>query len=423
MVPAAGVVALLVTVTGAGGADKSPADDSGLEPLVRVLAGSDDTGLQRDVLQGMCDALQGRRHVREPAGWPALYRKLAASADAEVRDRALVLAVLFGDPQALEMLRRQAADPKAPEADRRRALEILVEKRAPGLLPLLRELLADRPMRGPALRGLAACDDPGTPALILRQYASLTEPEKADAVSTLASRPAYALALLEAVGRGQVPRRDLSPFIARQVLALGDARLTDKLNEVWGSIRRPAQDRAALLVRYKALATPDALKNADRSHGRLVFSRTCAACHLLFGEGARIGPELTGSQRGNPEYILSKVLDPNAVVARDYQVTVVTTTTGRVITGLVKQETEKTITLQTPTEVVRLPMADIEDRRQAPVSLMPEGQLAQLTDDEIRDLLAYLGGPGQVPLRPPAAVRRRAPGTGSRNGHGRTGAP
>jgi putative heme-binding domain-containing protein len=121
---------------------------------------------------------------------------------------------------------------------------------------------------------------------------------------------------------------------------------------------------------------------------------------VLFGEGSKIGPDLTGSQRANPEYVLLKVLDPSASVPRDYQLTVVTTKAGRTVSGVVKQETAQTLTLQAPTEEVRLAKADVEERKQVPQSLMPEGQLTALSDAEVRDLLAYLGGAGQVPKAP-----------------------
>ena len=142
----------------------------------------------------------------------------------------------------------------------------------------------------------------------------------------------------------------------------------------------------------------DALKKADRKHGRLLFSRTCAGCHTLFGEGGKIGPDLTGSQRTNPEYLLTKLLDPSAVVARDYQMTVVTTKSGRVISGLVKEENDKTLALQTQNEVVRMDKADIEDRQRSQQSMMPDGLLTPLSAAELRNLIAYLSGPGQVPL-------------------------
>jgi putative heme-binding domain-containing protein len=128
----------------------------------------------------------------------------------------------------------------------------------------------------------------------------------------------------------------------------------------------------------------------------------------LFDAGGKIGPDLTGSQRTNPEYILTKVLDPNAVVPSDYQVTRITTASGRVISGVIKEETEKTVAVQTPTELIRLPKEDIEERTKLGVSLMPEGQLEQMTPTEIRDLIAYLAGPRQVALPEPKKKTARA---------------
>ena len=153
-----------------------------------------------------------------------------------------------------------------------------------------------------------------------------------------------------------------------------------------------------MLARYLALTPPDALKKADRSHGRALFAHTCAKCHTLFDDGGKIGPDLTGSQRIIPEYVLTKVLDPSAVVAKDYQMMIFTLNDGRVVNGLVKQQNGKVVTVQTQNELVRLAVADIDSRKQSAQSMMPEGQLAPMTDLEVRDLIAYLAGPDQAPL-------------------------
>ena len=374
---------------------------SRLDTLVKVLTDADDPAVQRDVLRGMLEALRGRRGLAPPKGWVDAYRRLSASDDAEVRRAARTLAVLFGDRDAIAALRKTVSDAKAPEAQRKEYLEILVENQAPDLLTLLSDLLTDRALRGAALRGLAGFGDASIPALILRHYGSLSDAEKADAVATLASRPAFALALLDAMEQGKVPRRDLSAFTARQLLALKDKRLAERLEKVWGTIRSPAKEKTALLNRYLSLVPPDALTKADRSRGRALFARTCAACHTLFDAGGKIGPELTGAQRTKPEYILTKVLDPNAVVARDYQMTVLNLRNGRTLQGIVKEETDKVVTLQTDKELLRIAKEDIEDRQRTNNSLMPEGQLDKMSDEEVRDLIAYLAGPDQVPLKSP----------------------
>jgi putative membrane-bound dehydrogenase-like protein len=371
---------------------------SGLPLLVRFLGQSDEPLLQRDVLRGIHEALIGRRNMNMPEGWQAASRRLAASPESEVREKVLLLAVLFGDAEALSVLGRRVTDPMAEATARQKALQTLVFKKNSSLVPLLHSLLPDPVLRRPVLQGLAAFNDAATAPVILRHYATFTEEEKSDAIQTLASRPAFALALLEAIETGRVPRGDLSAFTVRQLLALNHKVVSEKLGKVWGTIRPAAQEKITLLARYKALLTPDALQGADRSRGRLVYARTCGACHRLFDEGGNIGPELTGSQRTNLDYILENLLDPSSLVAGDYQVTLLETKDGRLLTGTIKQENDRAVTVQTQNELVIVPKDEIQTRSRSPLSMMPEGLLAKLKEEEVQDLIAYLGGPSQVPL-------------------------
>jgi putative membrane-bound dehydrogenase-like protein len=385
------------------------ATSSGLRPLLRFLNRQDDAAVHFEVLRGLHAAMIGRRQVQMPEEWPAVYRKLSQSPSAEVRDKAMLLAVVFDDPEAIATLRKLLLDSTAAATARQSALQALIYQKNPELAPLLHTLLGDPMLRGAALRGLAAFNHEATPEIVLRHYSSLTDDEKADAVHTLTARPAYALALLDAVERGRIPRRDLTAFTVRQMQGLKNKQVNERLVKVWGVLRPASQEKAALMTRYKALLGPDYLKSADKAQGRVVFTRTCAACHVLFGEGGKIGPELTGSQRTSLDYLLENILDPSAVVASDYQVTVLLTRDGRVITGIIKQETDKVVTIQTQNEVIPVPQTDVEERRKSPISMMPEGLLDKLTNEEVRDLIAYLGSPTQVPL-PAKPSDNSAPG-------------
>jgi putative membrane-bound dehydrogenase-like protein len=191
-------------------------EPSGLSRLVRLLQDADEA-VQMDLLRGIHDALLGRRQVAMPSGWPKVYRKLVESLNGEMRERAMLLAVLFDDQEAVRALRQRLADRSAPVATRLSALQALAYRKDAGLVPLLQNLLTDPALRGAALRALAVYNDEATPRLVLRQYSSFCAEEKADAVSTLASRPAYALALLDAIESGQVPRKDVSAFTVRQI--------------------------------------------------------------------------------------------------------------------------------------------------------------------------------------------------------------
>jgi putative heme-binding domain-containing protein len=368
--------------------------------LVELLARVNNTAIELDVLHGLEQAYEGQRQVPMPAGWQAVYRSLTHSPSAPVRDSAMFLAVLFDDRDAVASLAALLKDRSAAAALRAKALQSLLHQRRADLVPTLYDLLGDKSLRGAALRALAAFDDQSTPSLVLRLYPALTEEEKNDAIQTLAARSGYALALLDAVEKGQVPRRDLGAFTVRQMQGLKNKQVNERLVKVWGTLRPAAQEKATQMVRYKALLTTDSLKSADVNHGRLLYARTCASCHVLFGEGGKIGPELTGSQRTNLDYLLENILDPSAVVPLDYQVTILQMKDGRVVTGIIKQENEKVVSVQTQNEVLLVTKSDIEERAKSPVSMMPEGLLVKLSDEEVRDLIAYLGSPAQVPLPP-----------------------
>lgn len=368
-----------------------------LDGLARLLETAQDAALQTDVVRGMFEALNGRRAVPPPADWNRVCENSRVHLEKEVREKVLLLSLIFGDQEAAAALTQRAADPAAPGTARQTALQALVQARPPGLVNLLQKLLADQAMRGVALRGLAAFDDQATPGAILGVYAQLDRTEKADAINTLASRAHFAVALLKAVEQKAVPPADISPFAARQLQALKDPKVRELVRSALGEVRAVAQDKAAQIARLKKVLTMEALQKADRSHGRAVFAQACAPCHTLFGEGGKIGPELTGSQRSNLDYILENVVDPNAVVWNQYHATYFETRDDQTMTGLVLKENESTVTIQTQTGTVTLPRKDIVSRTDSKLSMMPEGLFDLLPSQDLLDLVAYLQSPSQVP--------------------------
>jgi putative heme-binding domain-containing protein len=124
----------------------------------------------------------------------------------------------------------------------------------------------------------------------------------------------------------------------------------------------------------------------------------CASCHRLYGEGGTVGPDLTGADRANLHYFLENAIDPSAAVAGDYKLVNIYTTQGRLVAGIVVEETERAVTVQTATEKVVLSRSDVDERAPSPVSMMPEGLLDKLTPEQLRDLAGYLATKKQVPL-------------------------
>jgi putative membrane-bound dehydrogenase-like protein len=364
--------------------------------LVRFLAAEERASLQRDVLAGIDAGLRGQKRALPPAGWPELFARLERSDDSGIRKQANLLALRFGDPRAGDRLAATMSDAALPVADRREALEALTERHEPGLPARLLPLLDDPAVRGPAIRALAAYRDPAAPSALVKRYRSFAAAERDDAIGTLASRPSYASALLDAIERGEIPARDVSVTIARQIQALGHPELSARLASAWGTLRPTSGNTRALLARYQALLNPDALARADAASGRQVFQKTCAQCHKLFGEGGDLGPELTGADRKNVEYILQNVLDPSATVGKDYRLTTVAVRDGRIVSGIIKSQTDRILVVQTVNDRLAIDRDDVEELKVAESSVMPEGLFQKLSDAEIRGLRAYLAGDVQA---------------------------
>ena len=142
-------------------------DNVALDGLVTLLQQVDDPTFQLDLLKGMHDALRGRRDVTMPKMWSETYARLSQSPNTEVREKSLLIALIFHDPQAIESLKHIAGDEKLPVEQRQRAIQSLVESGSSGLAPFLQELTTDTAIRGAAMRALAAFSDAKTPVLIL----------------------------------------------------------------------------------------------------------------------------------------------------------------------------------------------------------------------------------------------------------------
>jgi len=368
-----------------------------------TLLGNKDIGDSQRILKDISSGLKGVRQAKLPESWPAVYKELSKSTDGEVRQLATQLAIKFGDPAAVAELRTLLLNSEAPANQRTESLKALVGINAAGLAPDLQKLITDAAVSGAALRALASYDDAGTPAAILAAYAKLPGDVRRDALGTMASRPAYALALLDGVQKGSVPRADLTADLIRQLRNLKNKELDEKIANVWGSLRESPKDKLKEIARLKKLLTtkPAKQNEPDVMLGRAVFAKVCAQCHTMFDAGGNIGPQLTGSNRADLDYLLSNIVDPSALVGKDYQMQVLLTGDGRLLTGIVKEEDDKSITLATANEVVIIPKSELEKvggREISEQSMMPEEIIKPLSERELRSLVAYMASPKQVPL-------------------------
>jgi putative heme-binding domain-containing protein len=375
-----------------------PDDSEGLELLLELLGDSSDPPQILDLLAGLLEGLKGTRTRTMPEAWPKVFDHLSKLDDRTIRREALRLALIFDDPAALKQLREIAANQSEPKEDRQAAVQSLVQKKPKDLPDLLFALMGDLDTQDVAIKGLAEFSDPEVGRRILTLYPSFNASARQNALQTLASRKSWALALLDAVERKQIPASELTAYTARQLESLKDPNISARMKSLWGNIRPSPAEKTKLIASYKKRLTSESLAYADRALGRVLFQKNCANCHKLFGEGGAIGPDITGAQRTNLDYLLENLIDPSASVAKDYQMELIATTSGRTITGLVIEQSPSAITVQTANEKLVIPRDEIEERAASEVSMMPDGILEKLTPEEVRDLIGYVSGLKQVPL-------------------------
>jgi putative heme-binding domain-containing protein len=358
-------------------------DANALEPLVAAI-GSAPKRLD-SLLEGMRDGLEGRFDLTVPSTWTAVYGRLQQSDDRVAR-LAHQVAQQFGDTEATKQNLAAVRNIAAPPEVRRKALQTLTAQRRPQLAAELPAALDDQRLRIDAIRAIAAFDTDPLGKLLIDRYGTFSAAEKSEAIQTLASRRRYGRMLTVALAKDIVPRRDVPVHIARQLLRVVGIAFTD----VWGPVERSVtQERA--YGRYRALLTDNAIKGANVGNGRAVFQRTCGACHKMHGEGGDLGPDLTGSNRSNLDYVLVNVLEPNAEVQDAYRMVVVTTRDGRTLAGNVVAETDRQVRLRVVgQDPLVINKSDIQSREATAVSMMPPGLFDALADREVVELVAYL---------------------------------
>ena len=363
--------------------------------VVTAVGSTTDTSVQAALLKGMLLGLEGRRSVRAPEGWSALSNTLACSTSAPVRQHALALSQIFGDTMAVASALECVQDSSVAAAQRCSTLSLLLGQQNQEASQLLKVLIDEPALTLSAIRGYAVVRNDEAPAVLISRYSKLNAQQQRAVIETLASRKAYAEALLEALKMNQIQSTSIPVQVARSLKNL----LGKKFTDVYGALPVVGAEREHLIKKYKKLCKPSAVAAADASRGRAVFQKTCAACHVLYGEGGKVGPELTGANRANLDYILLNSVYPSLDVPHAYRTVSVLTVDGRVVNGVLAEEDGTKIVLRTPEQPrVVIAKEDIDFRKISPQSMMPDGQLDAMKPQEVIDLVKYLRTTEQVEL-------------------------
>jgi putative membrane-bound dehydrogenase-like protein len=362
-----------------------------LNRAVAALDGAEGETLRRG-LAGLWLAMEPRANVPMPAAWKVLAPKLYASDDLRVRRQAERLAAVFGDDSIFGRLRETLADPKAGADARKHAFAVLSRAQDAASFQVFLGLLDDPALQNQAINLLARFDRPETPKAILARFGRFSVPNRAAALNTLTSRASFALALLDQISANLFPRDQLTAFHIRQLTGLRNPEVDRRVTATWGRVVESSADKRALMTKLEKTFDEAPLWAYSENEGGKHFQRLCASCHRVGNEGVRLGPELTGAGKNGIRYFLENIIDPDAVIGADYQMTTVETSKGEVVSGLAGGETPSAVTLRTPSGELLIPKAGIVRRELSAKSLMPEGLLESLGDREQLELLKFLTG-------------------------------
>ncbi len=300
------------------------------------------------------------------------------------------------DEAGLASAREMLGDGDQSSDLRLRALDALIGVgQANSILPKVDAIFRDPAIkgsvdfRGKVLAALGRADDPKVGALVLALYPKLEPVLKPRAIELLTQRASWSLDLLKAVADGTIPSQALNQNQVRkllasrstEVVALARAKLA-----VVRETRNPQREQVIQEMRAFLKKTP-----GDPVAGAAVFQRVCAQCHKMYGEGQEVGPDITLNGRSSYEQLLSNVFDPSLVIGVAYQGTTVATTDGRILTGLVVEDSPQRVVLKLQGgKTESIPRGSVEELKLSALSLMPEDLEKQVKAQELADLFSYI---------------------------------
>ena len=292
------------------------------------------------------------------------------------------------DPAAVRA-RFTSAD--QPEATRLQALEALIAFRDPALLTALPEVLSSGSPRfiRRVFAALGRVEDPKLADVLLGEYPKLAPELQPLAIDLIMQREPWARKLLDAVLANKLPKGVLNANHLRKILESNDREALWAVEKAFGKIREERNPEREKVVAEMGAYFREHI--GDPHRGQIVFRNLCAQCHTIYGEGGKVGPDITANGRASFEQLLSNVFDPSLVIGPAYQVTTVVTKDGRNLTGLIAEDNEQRIVVRMPGEGEEtVPRNNVKYTRVSKLSMMPEGIEASLDKKDLADLFAFL---------------------------------
>lgn len=349
-----------------------------------LFEASPDGASNRILLQGFEDAYKGRSLAEIPE---QLVKAIGATGEGS-----LALRLRQGTKPAVDEAIAAVKNTKLSPQNRRQYVQIFGELRRPEFIPVLLDVATNEShatVVSAALTSLQSFDDLRIGQVIVEHFQGLPEESRPVAETLLASRSAWAIILLRAVESKDLQPEDISETGLRKILLHDNTRIKSLIAKHWGKVAGASTQQMKSEV--DRVATLLVAGSGNPKKGKPLFMKNCGKCHILFEEGGQIGPDLTTFKRDDLSRILTNVINPSLEIREGFENHVVVTTDGRVVTGFLADKDSQVVLLRgTDGQNIILRHETIDEMIKSKVSIMPEGTLKDLSDQQIRDLFAYL---------------------------------
>jgi putative membrane-bound dehydrogenase-like protein len=343
-------------------------------------------------LDGLLEAQKGKP-IPPTEDTKPLFAKLNASSDPELAARARRLGTMWGDANSIASTLKIVSDADAPANARINAIHAVMETKVAAPQQTLLKVIAahnqDR-VSTEALHALGTLGGNGVAAAIVGDWKGFSPAARQAAADVLVSRRSWAGEFLNAVKDKIIGPEEVSASVFRTLARYKDPMLDERSARLLGRFHESSPNKLKLIAEKKKMVLSGA---PDLSKGKEIATRTCLVCHKFYGQGADVGPDLTGVGRSSLDALLANVIDPNQVVGKGYENVEVETKDGRAISGRMVENSASHVKIISagPKEDV-IARSDIASIRVSKLSVMPEG-LEQMPDADFRDLIWYIFNP------------------------------
>ncbi len=370
--------------------------DANIETAVSFLdkLGSDGASLVLASLDGLIEGQKGRAFTPGTES-TRILAKLRSNPNAEIANRAQQLGTIWGDAAALGASIKVVSDSSKPQEERVQAIQSLRQQRTPAVRDALLQVVsakAPEPVLNAAVTTLGTLDADELPDTLLKNWKQLSPASRNTAIQVLSSRSKWAQLLISAVENKNVAVGEIPPTVVRTLVTSKDDYVRNRATKVIGKYRESSPDKAKVIADKKRVVLSGPV---DLEKGHQLAQKTCFTCHKLYGEGADVGPDLTGVGRSTLDALLSNVIDPNQIIGAGYENVEVTLKDDRTVSGRMIENTDSRVKILSigPKEEV-IAKSDIANLRISELSVMPEG-LEQMPDDDFRNLIWFIFSPPQ----------------------------